>query len=64
MQRTAAASTPHSSLPIIFKGDPVSDPVLAKRSIHAYTAEPVTDKLVEQLLLTAVVALSAGNQQP
>jgi len=42
----------------------VSDPVLAKRSIHAYTAEPVTDKLVEQLLLTAVVALSAGNQQP
>jgi len=40
------------------------DPVLARRSIRAYTDEPVTDEQVERLLRAAMAAPSAGNQQP
>ncbi len=40
------------------------DPVMARRSIRAYTAEPVSDEHVERLLRAAMAAPSAGNQQP
>ena len=47
----------------------MDDPVLARRSIRAYTAEPVTGDQVESLLRSdllraAMAAPSAGNQQP
>jgi nitroreductase len=42
----------------------MDDPVLARRSIRAYTAEPVTGDQVESLLRAAMAAPSAGNQQP
>ena len=42
----------------------MDDPVLSRRSIRAYTTEPVTDELVERLLRAAMAAPSAGNQQP
>ncbi|MGD0997668.1 MAG: nitroreductase family protein [Thermoleophilia bacterium] len=42
----------------------MDDPVLARRSIRAYTAEPVTDEQVARLLRAAMAAPSAGNQQP
>jgi nitroreductase len=42
----------------------VDDPVLARRSIRAYTTEPVSDEHVERLLRAAMAAPSAGNQQP
>ena len=42
----------------------MDDPVLARRSIRAYTAEPVADEQVERLLRAAMAAPSAGNQQP
>jgi nitroreductase len=42
----------------------MDDPVLSRRSIRAYTAEPVTDEQVERLLRAAMAAPSAGNQQP
>ena len=40
------------------------DAILSRRSIRKYTAEPVGDELVEQLLKAAMAAPSAGNQQP
>lgn len=40
------------------------DPVLSRRSIRAYTGEPVTETQVERLLRAAMAAPSAGNQQP
>jgi nitroreductase len=42
----------------------MDDPVRARRSIRAYTAEPVSDEHVERLLRAAMAAPSAGNQQP
>ncbi len=42
----------------------MNDPVLARRSIRAYTAAPVGDDHVEALLRAAMAAPSAGNQQP
>ncbi len=38
--------------------------ILSRRSIRKYTAEPVSDELVKQLLEAAMAAPSAGNQQP
>ena len=40
------------------------DAILTRRSIRAYTTEPVSDQAVEQLLRAAMAAPSAGNQQP
>lgn len=37
---------------------------MVRRSIRAYTAEPVSDEHVERLLRAAMAAPSAGNQQP
>jgi nitroreductase len=42
----------------------MDDPVMARRSIRAYTAEPVSDEHLERLLRAAMAAPSAGNQQP
>ena len=42
----------------------MDDPVLARRSIRAYTDEPVSEAQVERLLRAAMAAPSAGNQQP
>ena len=42
----------------------MDDPVLSRRSIRAYTTEPVADDQVELLLRAAMAAPSAGNQQP
>jgi nitroreductase len=42
----------------------VDDPILRRRSIRNYTAEPVTDAQVDGLLRAAMAAPSAGNQQP
>ena len=42
----------------------MDDPVLSRRSIRKYTAEPVGDEVVERLLRAAMAAPSAGNQQP
>ena len=42
----------------------MDDPVLSRRSIRKYTAEPVPDDVVERLLRAAMAAPSAGNQQP
>ena len=42
----------------------MDDPILRRRSIRAYTQEPVTDAQVEALLRAAMAAPSAGNQQP
>lgn len=41
-----------------------TDPVMDRRSIRKYTAEPVDDATVERLLQAAMSAPSAGNQQP
>jgi nitroreductase len=40
------------------------DPVLSRRSIRRYTAQPVDDPTVERLLRAGMAAPSAGNQQP
>ncbi len=42
----------------------MDDPVLNRRSIRKYTADPVDDEMVERLLRAAMAAPSAGNQQP
>jgi nitroreductase len=42
----------------------MDDPVLRRRSIRKYTAEPVSDDHLEHLLRAAMAAPSAGNQQP
>lgn len=38
--------------------------ILTRRSIRAYTAEPVSAELIHKLLVAAMSAPSAGNQQP
>ncbi len=38
--------------------------ILTRRSIRKYTAQPVSDDLVTELLRAAMAAPSAGNQQP
>jgi nitroreductase len=38
--------------------------ILTRRSIRKYTADPVSDELVEELLRAAMSAPSAGNEQP
>jgi nitroreductase len=38
--------------------------ILSRRSIRKYTAEPVADAVVTDLLRCAMAAPSAGNQQP
>ncbi|MFW6146272.1 MAG: nitroreductase family protein [Planctomycetota bacterium] len=40
------------------------DPILARRSIRAYTDEDVDDEAVRRLLAAAMAAPSAGNEQP
>jgi nitroreductase len=40
------------------------DTIHARRSIRAYTADPVSDAQIETLLRAAMAAPSAGNQQP
>ena len=40
------------------------DAILTRRSIRKYTAEPVSDQLINKLLEAAMSAPSAGNQQP
>ena len=40
------------------------DPVLSRRSVRAYSDEPVSEGEVERLLRAAMAAPSAGNQQP
>ena len=38
--------------------------LLSRRSIRAYTPEPVSDSLIDELLHAAMSAPSAGNQKP
>ena len=38
--------------------------LLTRRSIRQYTPQPVSDELIRQLLVGAMSAPSAGNQQP
>jgi len=38
--------------------------IVSRRSIRAYTGEPVADELIEVILHAAMAAPSAGNQQP
>jgi len=38
--------------------------ILSRRSIRAYTPEPVSDETVKEILTAAMAAPSAGNQQP
>jgi nitroreductase len=38
--------------------------ITSRRSIRAYTGEPVSEDLIKELLLAAMSAPSAGNQQP
>ena len=40
------------------------DLILSRRSIRAYTDEPVTEEQIEQLLRAAMSAPSANNEQP
>ena len=40
------------------------DAILSRRSIRAYTDEPVSAELIATLLHAAMAAPSAGNQQP
>jgi nitroreductase len=40
------------------------DYILTRRSVRAYTTQPVSDESVTQLLKAAMAAPSAGNQQP
>ncbi len=42
----------------------MDDPVLSRRSIRAYSAQPVSGEQIERLLRAAMAAPSAGNQQP
>ena len=44
--------------------DSASDTIFKRRSIRKYTGEPISDELVERLLRAAMVAPSAGNEQP
>ena len=38
--------------------------IMTRRSIRKYTDQPVSDELIEKLLEAAMMAPSAGNQQP
>lgn len=38
--------------------------ILSRRSIRKYTAEPVADEVIQELLKAAMAAPSAGNEQP
>ncbi len=38
--------------------------ILSRRSIRKYTADPVPDELIQELLKAAMSAPSAGNEQP
>jgi len=38
--------------------------ILSRRSVRAYTGQPVPDELLETVLRAAMAAPSAGNQQP
>ena len=40
------------------------DAILSRRSIRRYTAQPVPDDVVEELLQAGMSAPSAGNEQP
>lgn len=47
------------------RGDwPGADPVLARTSVREFTAQDVTDEEVHRLLVAAMAAPSACNQQP
>ena len=38
--------------------------ILSRRSIRKYTAQPVSEALVKEILVAAMAAPSAGNEQP
>ena len=40
------------------------DAILSRRSIRKYTAQPVSDEVIKELLEAAMNAPSAGNEQP
>lgn len=40
------------------------DPVLSRRSVREYTAQPVSDEMLHTLLKAAMVAPSAGDERP
>jgi len=40
------------------------DPVLSRRSVREYTAQPVSDDMLHTLLKAAMVAPSAGDERP
>ncbi len=40
------------------------DPVLSRRSVREYTAQPVPDEMVHTLLKAAMTAPSAGDERP
>jgi len=40
------------------------DAILSRRSVRRYTAEPVGDEVIKELLEAAMSAPSAGNEQP
>lgn len=40
------------------------DAILSRRSIRKYTAQPVSDEVIQELLEAAMSAPSAGNEQP
>ncbi len=42
----------------------VMEALLSRRSVRRYTAQPVEEEKLEQLLRAAMAAPSAGNQQP
>ncbi|MDC3372664.1 nitroreductase family protein, partial [Gammaproteobacteria bacterium] len=42
----------------------VSDAVLSRKSIRAFTDVPVSNKVIEELLTTSARSASGGNLQP
>ena len=51
--------------PLRRKGEgSVMDPVLSRRSVREYTAQPVPDEMVHTLLKAAMAAPSAGDERP
>ena len=40
------------------------DAILSRRSIRKYTAQPVSEEVIKELLEAAMAAPSAGNEQP
>jgi nitroreductase len=51
-------------MPISFSKEVVMEVIFSRRSIRAYTQEPIPEPMVEKLLRAGMSAPSAGNQQP